>query len=92
MAADAPPVLLDCREPGEWQHCRIDGAMHIPMTQTPGRLGELSADRPIVVYCHHGVRSLRVAQFLRERGYDAASMAGGIEAWSLQVDPTVPRY
>jgi len=92
LATDKSPLLLDCREDHEWQTCRIEGAVHIPMAQTPARLDELPADQPIVVYCHHGVRSLRVTQFLIQSGRDARSMSGGIDAWSLQIDPSVPRY
>ena len=60
-------VLLDCREPHEWTVAHIDGASHIPMGDIPGRIQELDPDAPIVVYCHHGMRSLSVTQFLRER-------------------------
>ena len=85
--------LLDCREPDEWQTARIEGATLIPMNQTPDRLGEIPSDRPVIVHCHHGMRSLRVARFLRDNGYpDARSMAGGIDAWSTEVDADVPRY
>ncbi len=93
LDAGEPLVLLDCRELDELAICALPNAVHIPMRQTPGRLGELPRDRPVVVYCHHGVRSLQVAAFLREHGLpDAVSMAGGIDAWSLRVDPTVRRY
>jgi rhodanese-related sulfurtransferase len=88
-------VLLDCREPDEHAITRIEGAVLIPMRTIPERLAELEPHRTsrIVVHCHHGVRSLRVARFLRERGFAAAqSMAGGIDAWSLEVDPATPRY
>ena len=89
------PLLLDCREPDEHGIARIEGATLIPMGEIPGRLDGLDPHRdgPLVVHCHHGVRSLRVARFLRTQGFtQARSMAGGIDAWSLQVDPTVPRY
>lgn len=90
-----PPLLLDCREPDEHAIARIEEARLIPMREIPERLAELEPwrTRPIVVHCHHGVRSLRVVQWLRQQGFEKAqSMRGGIDAWSLEVDPTVPRY
>lgn len=90
-----PFLLLDCREPDEHAIARISGAMLIPMQTIPERLADLEPHRGsrIVVHCHHGVRSLRVARFLRERGFvHTQSMAGGIEAWSLEIDPATPRY
>lgn len=90
-----PFLLLDCREPDEHGIARIEGAVLIPMRTIPERLAELEPRRGdrIVVHCHHGGRSLRVARFLRERGFvNAQSMAGGIEAWALELDPAIPRY
>lgn len=94
-AAGEPFLLLDCREPDEHAIARIDGAVLIPMQTIPERLAELEPHRAgrIVVHCHHGVRSLRVARYLRERGFpQVQSMTGGIEAWALEVDPATPRY
>jgi rhodanese-related sulfurtransferase len=88
-------LLLDCREQDEWDFCHINGAMLIPMSELQARVTELDADHDsqIIVYCHHGVRSLRVAMWLQQQGFShAASMAGGIEEWSLKVNPDVPRY
>jgi len=87
-------VLLDCREPGEVATARIAGTVHIPMRDIPGRLAELpQKNERLIVHCHHGGRSLRVTQFLRQQGFDQAqNMAGGIDAWSQEIDPTVPRY
>lgn len=88
-------LLLDCREQEEWNFCHIDGAILIPMSELQSRVTELEEHRnsEIVVYCHHGVRSLRVALWLQQQGFkQAASMSGGIEEWSLNVDPSVPRY
>ncbi len=88
-------VLLDCREQDEWDFCKIDGAMLIPMSELQSRVTELDSHRNslMVVYCHHGVRSLRVAMWLQQQGFkQAASMSGGIEEWSLNVNPSVPRY
>src|SRR5262245_3505012 len=88
-------VLLDCREPGEVATAKIAGSVHIPMREIPARLAELEPHKveQIVVHCHHGGRSLRVTQFLRQQGFEQVqNMAGGIDAWSLEVDPQVPRY
>ena len=95
QASAEPFLLLDCREPDEHAIARISGSLLLPMGLIPERMAELEAFRNqrIVVHCHHGVRSLRVARFLRDRGFAAAqSMAGGIEAWSLEIDPAMPRY
>jgi rhodanese-related sulfurtransferase len=88
-------VLLDCREPSEVATAHINGSLTIPMREIPARLAELEPHKAgrIVVHCHHGGRSLRVTQFLRQQGFDQSqNMAGGIDAWSLEIDPTVPRY
>lgn len=88
-------ILLDCREQDEYEVCRIEGAMLMPMSQWQAQLDELNRLRGkhIVVHCHHGVRSLRVANWLRQNGFPSAqSMAGGIQAWSEEVDPEVPQY
>lgn len=88
-------TLLDCRLPKEKDLAAIDGAVFIPMQELADRLDELDAylDRKLVVFCHAGVRSMKVALFLRERGFeDAWSMAGGIDLWSQAIDEKVPRY
>lgn len=88
-------LFLDCREADEYATAKIEGAVLLPMSEIQDRLGELSEsrDKQIVVHCHHGGRSLRVARWLRGQGFDKAqSMAGGIDGWSLQIDPEVPRY
>ncbi len=87
--------ILDVRQQKEWDIARIDGALLIPLDQLPQRFAELESrrDKPIVVHCHHGVRSLRAAAWLRQAGFtQVKSMAGGIDAWSLLVDQTVCRY
>lgn len=90
---DGEVTLLDCREDREWACCRIEGALHMPMGDIPGRMHELDPEKPVIIYCHKGVRSYNVALFLAEHDFsDVASMAGGIDAWSRQVDPAVPRY
>ena len=71
----------------------IDGALHIPMGEIPGRINEIPRDRDVIVFCHSGVRSVSVTHYLQGEGYTRVhNMLGGIDAWSLQVDPTVPRY
>ncbi len=89
-----PLVLVDVREPQEWQFNRIEGAIHIPLGTLPYRASELDPAARTVVYCHHGMRSAQAAAFLRQRmGFsDVHNLEGGIEAWSQRVDPEVPRY
>jgi rhodanese-related sulfurtransferase len=90
-----PFLFLDCREPSEVETAKINGTTHIPMREISGRLAELRPHQNgrVIVHCHHGGRSLRVTQFLRQQGFDKAqNMAGGIDAWSLEIDPTIPRY
>lgn len=86
--------LIDVREPEEHAICRIEGARLIPMRSIPAYLQELDDDGPpIVIFCHHGVRSLSVADWLRRQGLaNCQSMSGGIDLWSLQIDPRIPRY
>jgi rhodanese-related sulfurtransferase len=88
--------LVDVREPQEHQICRIEGAELIPMGTVPQQLTKLeddAEDARLVVFCHHGMRSLNVVAWLREKGVEnCVSMAGGIDAWSLMVDSRVPRY
>ena len=91
-----PLRLLDVRTPMEHQIARLDGATLIPLQELGGRAGEVAdigrSEDPLVVYCHHGVRSHQATRFLRDQGHPAINLAGGIDAWSLQVDPSVPRY
>jgi len=90
---DPRATLIDVREEDEWQQARIEGARLVPLDELPQRLEELPPDRPLVVHCHHGQRSLQAARFLRERGFESAcSMRGGIDAWSREADASVPRY
>lgn len=86
--------LIDVREPEEHSICRIEGAELIPMRSIPQNLNRLDDDGPrLVVFCHHGVRSLSVVDWLRRQGVEnCQSMAGGIDLWSVTVDPEVPRY
>jgi rhodanese-related sulfurtransferase len=87
-------VLLDVREPWEYEAARIEGSTLMPMGEIPGRaFRELDPDSHIVTVCHHGVRSLNVAVWLRNQGFEnVQSLRGGIDAWSAEVDPAVPRY
>jgi rhodanese-related sulfurtransferase len=86
-------TLLDVREDDELATASLDFAVHVPMGTIPERLGELPQGKPIVVMCHSGGRSGRVAKYLRENGFaNVANLDGGIEAWSVEIDPSVPRY
>jgi adenylyltransferase/sulfurtransferase len=86
-------LVVDVREPWEYELCRIKGAKLIPMGTVPANLQALDVDEDVICYCHHGQRSLDVAVWLRGQGIESAkSLAGGIERWSVEVDPSVPRY
>jgi rhodanese-related sulfurtransferase len=87
-------VLLDVREPGEYAIARIEGSLLMPMGDVPGRANqELDPDAHIITICHHGVRSMNVAVWLRNQGFEKTqSLRGGIDAWSTLIDPTVARY
>ena len=88
-------LLLDCRRPEEFALCRLDDAVLLPMQELPQRVSEIQAwsDRPVVVVCHHGIRSMRVAMWLRSAGFaQAQTLTGGMDAWSCQIDPRMPRY
>jgi rhodanese-related sulfurtransferase len=86
-------VLLDVRESAELALARVAAAVHIPMRDVPTRLHELDPSRPVVVMCHSGVRSRRVAEYLRGGGFNEVyNLAGGIDAWSREIDASVPRY
>lgn len=89
----ATGTLLDVREPMELNFCKIGGSLDIPMGQVPHRLDDIPKEGPVYVICHHGMRSGQVTAFLRQRGFEnAINIAGGIDAWSAQVDPEIPRY
>ena len=92
--AGAQYRLIDVREPHEVQIAKIAESEDIPMRSIPGALGELeSDDRPLIVLCHHGERSLQVVCWLREQGIEnCRSLSGGIEQWSRDIDPAIPRY
>ena len=95
--AHGVPVVLDVREPSELRAASVkpDGfeLITIPMGVVPPRLNELDPRQPVACLCHHGARSMQVASFLKARGFiHVANIAGGINAWSTELDPTVPRY
>jgi rhodanese-related sulfurtransferase len=86
-------VLLDVREHDELAIAAVDGALHIPMREVPARIADLDSGKPLVVMCHSGGRSRRVAEFLQQNGFsNVFNLKGGIEAWSTQLDSRVPRY
>lgn len=87
------PVLLDVREPWEFETCKIEGATLIPMNTIPARTEELDDDAEIVCICHHGARSMSVAAFLERNGFSKTfNLTGGIHAWAVQVDSAMPKY
>lgn len=93
MLASEPPLLLDVREDWEYAAAHLPGSLHIPMAQIPQRHAELDKTRPTVVICHHGMRSQQVADFLEKKGAtDIGNLAGGLDAWSIEIDPGLPRY
>ena len=86
-------AMIDVREPYEWQIARIEGARLVPLRSLAAAMPSLDRDREIVVYCHHGMRSASAAELLRESGFTRVrNLAGGIDRWSAEVDPSVPRY
>jgi len=92
LSNDQPPTLIDVREEGEAAICSIEGSTLIPMSTLPSRLDEIPADRPVVLYCHHGMRSMMAGQWLAQRGYEMLSLAGGIDRWAAEIDPEMARY
>jgi adenylyltransferase/sulfurtransferase len=86
-------LLIDVREPAEIAIAAIEGALVCPLSRAESWIDHLPHDRPLVILCHHGIRSMQAAMALSQRGYrDLTNMSGGIDQWSLQVDPGVPRY
>ena len=87
--------LIDVRQPWESQVASLPGSFHIPLNDHPQRSSEIAknAESPLIVYCHHGIRSLSAAAYLLRLGHvNVKSLAGGIDAWSCEVDPSIPRY
>jgi rhodanese-related sulfurtransferase len=92
-ASRASPIMLDVREPWEYQTCHIEGALPMPMNTVPARQEELDPEAPIVCICHHGTRSMQVAAFLERNGFtQVANLTGGVHAWATQVDGMMPTY
>lgn len=95
IQSDEDFVLVDCREADEYAFCRLNGAQLIPLSQFQVQATrELSDTKAkIIIYCHHGVRSLYATQFLRDQGYtNTYSLSGGIDLWSIEIDSSIPRY
>lgn len=91
--APAGVRIIDVREPFEWDICRVEGAVHIPMRQIPEQADALPRDQHLLILCHAGARSRRVTEFLRARGLNAVSnIAGGIDAWAVEIEPGMQRY
>jgi rhodanese-related sulfurtransferase len=93
MTGEKPPLILDVREPWETAQGMIAGSNAIPMREIPERFEEIANTRAIVCVCHHGVRSMQVVIYLKQRGYENLyNLQGGIDAWSTYVDPSIPIY
>jgi rhodanese-related sulfurtransferase len=94
LSSPNPPILIDVREKWEFDTAHIENSLLMPMGDVPSRAHQdLDEDEPILVLCHHGARSLNVTMWLRNQGFaQAQSIAGGIDLWSRQIDPTIPRY
>lgn len=91
--ARAKPVLLDVREPWEFETCRIAGSQSMPMRSVPARYQELKRDADVVMICHHGARSFQAGMFLEQMGFTGIiNLQGGVAAWARDVDPTMPTY
>jgi rhodanese-related sulfurtransferase len=93
LAGDDKVLFVDVREPWEYDATHIEGSVLIPLGQIPSNLARLENAEQLVLFCHHGMRSLDAAAWLRAQGVEGAkSMSGGIERWSTEIDPSVPRY
>lgn len=93
LSADTNTVLLDVREPWEYRLAHLPDARLIPLAELPSRFREIPADRPVIVYCHHGIRSWHAACFLEQNDYENVfNLAGGIDAWARELEPAMRRY
>jgi rhodanese-related sulfurtransferase len=92
LARETSAIVLDVREPFELEICSVAGAIRIPLRELPMRVGELPTGRTVLCLCHHGVRSLRAAEWLHAHAFDVANISGGIERWAEDLDPSMPRY
>ncbi|MDO4637973.1 MAG: rhodanese-like domain-containing protein [Lautropia sp.] len=87
------PLLLDVREEWEFEHAHLDASRHVPLAMLGTLLADTDPDQPIVCICHHGMRSLQAVHFLSHHGFsDVHDLKGGLDAWSVEQDPSVPRY
>lgn len=87
------PLLLDVREPWEFDYCQIEGSMLLPMGEIPQRFNELDKKGEVVVICHHGVRSYHVARFLEHNGFERVyNLRSGVDGWARDVDPSMRKY
>jgi len=92
-ATREPPLLVDVREPWEFDLCRIEGSLLVPLGELPRRVDELPRDRPLVMVCHTGRRSQNAAMFLAQSGFThVQNLQGGVEGWAVEVDPSMRRY
>ncbi|MDH3534659.1 MAG: rhodanese-like domain-containing protein [Gammaproteobacteria bacterium] len=89
---NATPLLLDVREPWEFEICHIDGSINVPMAQIPGSLDRFRDADEIVVICHHGIRSAHVIRFMQQQASVLINLDGGVDAWAREVDPDMPVY
>jgi rhodanese-related sulfurtransferase len=90
---EEPPLLLDVREPWEFDLCRIQGSRLLPMGRIVASLGRLDPQRETVVICHHGIRSRQVAHYLEQQGFErVVNLVGGVDAWARRVDPAMATY
>ncbi len=86
-------VLVDVREPWELEVCSFPGALEIPMGQVPARVDEIDPDQDVIIVCHHGIRSQRVAYYLQNAGFENLfNVSGGIDAWAREIDPVMAKY
>jgi len=91
--SEQPPFLLDVREANEFEYCHIENSTHMPMHSIPANISQLPQDAHIISICHHGMRSLQVAQFLLQNGFsNITNLSGGVHAWAQSVDPAMPTY
>ena len=93
LECKSPPLLLDVREPWEFDYCHIGGSQLMPMREVPGIIGELDREQEIVLICHHGIRSRQIGLYLETQGFSKViNLEGGVEDWAQQVDPAMKRY
>jgi rhodanese-related sulfurtransferase len=93
LRASSEAIFLDVREPNELSICSIENSLHIPMGEIPNRVEHLPKDKDLIVFCHHGMRSMQVVNFLQARGFEnAINLGGGIHAWAIEQDPKMDKY